>query len=231
MTRGAESKAPGGPSSRVVGSGRQQLGKQAWLLQGFALASVPEILSALDAILRRSPFRQMVTPGGMTMSVALTNCGALGWTSDRRGYRYSPTDPLSGEPWPAMPACFLRLAAEAAGEAGFGGFVPDACLINRYVPGARLSLHQDRDERNFGAPIVSVSLGMPAVFLFGGQSRSERPARVLLEHGDVVVWGGTDRLRFHGVMPLKEAPGQLFQVPPHPLLRGRRINLTLRKAG
>ena len=165
------------------------------------------------------------------MSVALTNCGALGWTSDRHGYRYAGCDPLSSEPWPSLPASFMRLAAESAAAAGFDAFAPDACLINRYVPGARLSLHQDRDERDFAAPIVSVSLAASAVFLFGGATRSVRPARVLLEHGDVVVWGGVDRLRFHGVMPLKEAPCTLFDGERHPLLLGQRINLTFRKAG
>ena len=165
------------------------------------------------------------------MSVALTNCGTLGWTSDRNGYRYTGHDPLSGEPWPAMPEVLLRLAVDSAAGAGFDGFSPDACLVNRYAPGTRLSLHQDRDERDLTAPIVSVSLGMSAVFLFGGSSRGGRPARVLLEHGDVVVWGGVDRLRFHGVMPIKEAPQALFETPEHPFLSGQRINLTFRKAG
>jgi alkylated DNA repair protein (DNA oxidative demethylase) len=212
-------------------AGRVQLGSEAWLLRGAASQSEPALLAGLVSILKRAPFRQMVTPGGRVMSVGLTNCGGFGWTSDRRGYRYAPLDPLSGQPWPAMPASFLRLAMESAEAAGFAGFVPDACLINRYVIGARLSLHQDRDERDFDAPIVSVSLGLPAIFLFGGLARSDRPARVLLEHGDVVVWGGTDRLRFHGVMPLKEPPGVLFQSGSHPLLQAQRINLTFRKAG
>lgn len=165
----------------------------------------------------------MVTPGGFEMSVALTNCGALGWTSDRRGYRYAARDPQTGQPWPPLPDCFLRLARDAAAAAGFPGFTPDACLINRYVPGARLSLHQDKDERDYGALIVSVSLGMPAVFLWGGHRRTDKTQRVPLFHGDVVVWGGPDRLRYHGVLPLKEAA--------HPLLGAQRINLTLRRAG
>ena len=156
------------------------------------------------------------------MSVAMTNCGAAGWVTDRRGYRYDPIDPLTGQPWPPMPAVFMELAQEAAGAAGFADFAPNACLINRYEPGTRLSLHQDRDERDFSAPIVSVSLGLPAVFLFGGAQRSDRPQRVLLRHADVVVWGGPARLNFHGVMPLKEGE--------HPLLGRRRLNLTLRKA-
>ncbi len=157
------------------------------------------------------------------MSVALTNCGALGWTTDRQGYRYTGTDPINGQPWPAMPSVFSQLAQAAAQAAGFPGFAPDACLVNRYQPGARLALHQDKDERDHSAPIVSVSLGMAAIFLFGGLARADRPAKVPLQHGDVVVWGGVDRLRFHGVLPLKG--------DPHPLLGGQRINLTLRKAG
>lgn len=193
------------------------------MLRGFALPRMSRLLGAVDEVARRAPFRHMVTPGGFAMSVALTNCGALGWTSDRRGYRYAPADPDTGQPWPPMPAVLLELAREAAAQAGFPGFVPDACLVNRYLPGARLSLHQDRNERDFSAPIVSVSLGLPAVFLFGGDARSDRAARVPLFHGDVAVWGGADRLRFHGVLQLK--PGE------HPLLGARRINLTFRKAG
>jgi len=213
---------------------RVQLGPRAWLLRGHAAPQAGALLSALETILARAPLRQMVTPGGQTMSVAMSNCGELGWTSDRRGYRYRASDPLDERPWPEMPAAFLRLAQDAAAEAGFDGFRPDACLINRYLPGTRLSLHQDRDERDFDQPIVSLSLGLPAVFLFGGLARSDRPQRVLLEHGDVAVWGGEDRLRFHGVMPLKNASDDLFDPagqPPHELLRGCRINLTFRKAG
>jgi len=202
---------------------REPLGPGAFVLPGFALPFVDELLPAIRAVEERAPFRHLVTPGGFTMSVALTNCGALGWTSDRRGYRYSPTDPGSGLPWPAMPEPFMRLAREAAGSAGFDGFVPDACLVNRYAPGARLSLHQDKDEHDYGAPIVSVSLGMAAVFLFGGLERGDKAVRVPLVHGDVVVWGGEDRLRYHGVLPLKEQS--------HPLLGAQRINLTFRKAG
>ena len=211
-----------------------QLGPCAWLLRGQAASEAGALLSALETILARAPLRQMVTPGGQTMSVAMSNCGELGWTSDRRGNRYRATDPLDERPWPDMPPAFLRLARHAASEAGFDGFRPDACLINRYLPGTRLSLHQDRDERDFDQPIVSVSLGLPAVFLFGGLARSDRPQRVLLEHGDVAVWGGEDRLRFHGVMPLKDASERLFDPagqPPHELLRGCRVNLTFRKAG
>jgi alkylated DNA repair protein (DNA oxidative demethylase) len=165
----------------------------------------------------------MVTPGGLPMSVTSTNCGMLGWVTDPRGYRYTSVDPETRNPWPVMPEVFASLAIRAAAEAGFAGFEPDACLINRYVPGARMSLHQDRNEQDFGAPIVSVSLGMSATFLFGGHERSDRAARVALHHGDVVVWGGPDRLRYHGIMPLKDVP--------HPLMGSVRINLTFRKAG
>jgi alkylated DNA repair protein (DNA oxidative demethylase) len=195
----------------------------AMVLRGFALASEAVLLQALDAITAQAPFRHLVTPGGLRMSVAMTNAGSLGWVSDRRGYRYDPIDPDSGRPWPPMPAVFLQLADAAAAHAGFTGFVPDACLLNRYEAGARLSLHQDRDERDLGQPIVSVSLGIPAVFLFGGLQRADRPQRVPLAHGDVVVWGGPARLRYHGVLPLK--PNH------HPLLGETRINLTFRRAG
>ena len=201
----------------------ERLGEGAVVLRSFALQHEGELLHAIDAIEADAPFRHMETPGGLRMSVALTNCGALGWTSDRRGYRYTTHDPQTGRTWPAMPTVLRRLAQDAAARAGFTGFVPDACLINRYVPGSRLSLHQDKDEQAYDAPIVSVSLGLPAVFLFGGHARSDKAARVPLVHGDVVVWGGPDRLRFHGVSPLKD--GQ------HPLLGAQRINLTFRQAG
>jgi len=202
---------------------REQLGEQACVLRGRALAVASDLLSAVADIEAEAPFRHLVTPGGLRMSVAMTNCGTLGWTSDRRGYRYTRDDPDTGRHWPAMPPLFLELARGAAQEAGFDGFVPDACLVNRYEPGTRLSLHQDKDELDFAAPIVSVSLGIPAVFLFGGLARSDTTRRVPLMHGDVVVWGGADRLRFHGVAPLKEAH--------QPLVGARRINLTFRKAG
>ncbi|WP_312540419.1 DNA oxidative demethylase AlkB [Achromobacter mucicolens] len=203
--------------------GRVALGAQSVVLRGFALPAVDALLAGVDDVIAQAPFRHMETPGGYTMSVALTNCGELGWTTDARGYRYSRIDALSGQPWPAMPQAFRQLAEDAAREAGFADFAPDACLVNRYAPGSRLSLHQDRNERDYGAPIVSVSLGMPAMFLFGGDDRADRAARVPLFHGDVVVWGGVDRLRFHGVMPLKDLP--------HPRLGSQRINFTIRKAG
>ncbi|MDO8249728.1 MAG: DNA oxidative demethylase AlkB [Rhodoferax sp.] len=192
------------------------------LLHGFARADDAALLRAISAVIARAPLRHMLTPGGYTMSVAMSNCGPLGWVSDPGGYRYAALDPLSGRPWPAMPACCLALAQRAAAQAGFAQFRPDACLINEYAPGAKLSLHQDRDEKDFSAPIVSLSLGLPAVFLFGTPRRRDRPQRYRLSHGDVVVWGGPARLAYHGVAPL--ADGE------HPLLGRRRINLTFRCA-
>ncbi|KAA0892998.1 DNA oxidative demethylase AlkB [Pusillimonas sp. ANT_WB101] len=200
---------------------RTPLGPSAFLLHGFVLPHTAQLQTLIQAITGQSPFRNMLTPGGYTMTVGLTNCGTLGWTTDQHGYCYSPIDPMTGLPWPALPNLFLTIAREAAQTAGFEDFVPDACLINRYVPGARLSLHQDKNERDLSAPIVSVSLGMPAVFLFGGHARSDKTARVPVKHGDVVVWGGEDRLRYHGVMPLTDQP--------HPLFGSERINFTFRK--
>ncbi|SEE24656.1 DNA oxidative demethylase AlkB [Pseudomonas coleopterorum] len=202
---------------------REALGEQTFVLRGFALPWLEEILPALREVLRAAPFRRMETPGGHTMSVALSNCGQFGWSTDARGYRYVRDDPLTGRPWPALPDVLHTLAREAAAAAGFDDFSPDACLLNRYVPGAKMSLHQDRDERDYGAPIVSVSLGLAAMFQLGGLQRSDRPLRVPLLHGDVMVWGGIDRLRFHGVLPLKEGV--------HPVMGPQRINFTLRKAG
>jgi len=201
-----------------------KLGAQAVLFRGLARQRGADLINAIEALGAVSPFRHMVTPGGWTMSVALTNCGTAGWVTDRTGYRYDGIDPDTGRPWPAMPAVFAELAVQAAERAGFEGFEPDACLVNRYVPGSRLSLHQDRNERDFGHPIVSVSLGLPAIFLWGGKTRAERrPARVPLIHGDVVVWGGESRLNFHGVNPLAEGE--------HPLTGAIRYNITFRKAG
>lgn len=201
---------------------RQELAPDAVLLRGRALAVEGQILAAIDGVAAQSPFRHMVTPGGFAMSVAMTNCGAAGWITDRRSYRYESCDPLSGLPWPPMPDLFSRLADAAAAEAGFGGFLPDSCLVNRYTPGARLSLHQDRNERDFSQPIVSVSLGLPATFQFGGPRRASRPISVRLRHGDVVVWGASSRLAYHGVLALREGE--------HPTVGRCRLNLTLRKA-
>ncbi|MGC2199900.1 MAG: DNA oxidative demethylase AlkB [Stellaceae bacterium] len=200
----------------------ERLSGGAVILRGFVADRVAALVAAVAEIAAVAPFRNMVTPGGYRMSVAMTNCGRVGWVTDRRGYRYDPVDPMTGRAWPEMPALFRRLAADAAVSGGFAGFDPDACLINRYEPGTKLSLHRDEDERDMTAPIVSVSLGIPAVFLFGGNSRADRPRRIRLESGDVVVWGGPDRLVYHGVAPLAEGED--------PLTENCRFNLTFRKA-
>jgi alkylated DNA repair protein (DNA oxidative demethylase) len=197
------------------------LGPGAIVLGGFATPFISDLLADLQAVINAAPLRHLVTPGGYRMSVAMTNCGALGWVADRSGYRYSATDPASGQPWPAMPASFLALARAAASEAGYKNFNPDACLVNHYTPGAKLSLHQDKDELDLAAPIVSVSLGLPAIFLFGGLNRADATRKILLCHGDVVVWGGPSRLAYHGVRPLKNGL--------HPQLGANRFNLTFRK--
>jgi DNA oxidative demethylase len=209
-------------SAIEVGPARQRLADGATLLRGFARPIERELIAALREIAEQAPFRHMHTPGGHQMSVAMTNCGGFGWVTDRTGYRYDGIDPLSGKPWPLMPSIFRELAGQAAAQAGFAGFVPDACLVNRYQPGAKMSLHQDKDECDFENPIVSVSLGLAAIFLFGGLNRSDKPQRYRLEHGDIVVWGGPSRLFFHGIAPL--ADGE------HNLLGRQRINLTFRKA-
>ena len=201
---------------------REELAPGAWVLRGFALDQGEALLREVERLAARSPFRHLVTPGGKTMSVAMTNCGRLGWFSDRRGYRYTETDPETGEPWPAMPALFAKLARDAAHVAGFDDYVPDVCLINRYEIGTRLTLHQDQDERDRHSPIVSVSLGLPATFLFGGLARTDPQRRVPLVHGDVVVWGGPSRMRYHGVLPIKAGE--------HPATGPRRYNLTFRVA-
>jgi alkylated DNA repair protein (DNA oxidative demethylase) len=198
------------------------LGPGTAILRGFALERETTLLEALYAVSAKSLFRHMVTPGGFRMSVAMTNCGSLGWVTDRKGYRYDSVDPETQALWPPMPKAFMELAQNAAEVAGFPNFTPDACLINRYEPGARLTLHQDKNERNFNEPIVSVSLGLPAVFLFGGEERTVKTTRISVEHGDVLVWGGPARLRYHGVMPLKDGI--------HPLAGSYRFNLTFRKA-
>jgi DNA oxidative demethylase len=200
----------------------EALAPGAAVFRGIASARAGALLAGVEQVAERAPFRFLVTPGGFTMSVAMTNCGDAGWVSDRSGYRYDPIDPTTGKPWPAMPAAFIELAQVAAARLGFAPYRPDVCLINRYEPGARLSLHQDRDEKGYIDPIVSVSLGLPAMFLWGGERRADRPKRIPLVHGDVVVWGGPSRLRFHGVMPLKDGE--------HPMLGRKRINLTFRKA-
>jgi len=192
------------------------------LLLGFAANIDQSLINAIDRTAIQAPFRHMATPGGFLMSVAITNCGEVGWVTDRKGYRYQATDPESGLPWPAIPEVFLDIATKAADTAGYSNFQPDACLINLYQAGARMGLHQDKDERDASAPIVSISLGLPAIFMFGGQQRSDKTQRMLLQHGDVVVWGGSSRFNYHGVGPIKAGS--------HPLLGQKRINLTFRKA-
>lgn len=199
----------------------EPLEEGAVVLRGFADEAAPALVEEITRVAQAAPFRHLVTPGGYTMSVAMTNCGRVGWVSDRRGYRYDAADPDTGAPWPALPAAFLELAVGAASEAGFAGYDPDACLINRYAAGAKLSLHQDRDEKDAWAPIVSVSLGLPAVFLWGGKRRGDAVRRLRLENGDVVVWGGPARFVYHGVAPLKAGY--------HPLTGDVRLNLTFRK--
>ncbi|MBV8926003.1 MAG: DNA oxidative demethylase AlkB [Bradyrhizobium sp.] len=201
---------------------REIIAEGAMLLRRFARPIQHDLLDAIACLSAQAPFRRMFTPGGYRMSVAMTNCGSLGWITDRTGYRYDAIDPDSGRPWPEMPPIFRELAGQAAAQTGFAGFRPEACLVNRYEPGTRLSLHQDRDESNYDAPIVSVSLGLPAIFLWGGLKRADKTVRYRLEHGDVVVWGGPSRLVFHGIAPL--ADGE------HALLGRQRINLTFRQA-
>jgi alkylated DNA repair protein (DNA oxidative demethylase) len=201
---------------------RERIAEDAMLLPGAASDEAAALLTALQPVLASAPWRHMLTPGGARMSVAMSNCGQVGWISDRRGYRYDRIDPDSGRPWPAMPDVLRGLAMRTAAIAGFEGFEPDACLVNRYVPGTRLSLHQDRNERDLRAPVVSVSLGLAAVFLFGGLRRTDPAQRIALLHGDVVVWGGRQRLAFHGVTPLVDAE--------HALTGRCRVNLTFRKA-
>ena len=199
----------------------EPLEEGAVLLRGFATAEVPVLLDEVGRIARAAAFRHLITPGGYTMSVAMTNCGRLGWVSDRTGYRYDALDPATGAPWPGMPAVFFDIAGRAAAEGGFANYDPDSCLINRYSAGAKLGLHQDRDEKDAWAPIVSVSLGLPAVFLWGGKRRADPVRRLRLENGDVAVWGGRARFVYHGIAPLKDGR--------HPLTGAFRVNLTFRK--
>jgi alkylated DNA repair protein (DNA oxidative demethylase) len=200
---------------------REPLGEGAVLLRGFAAENAPALVAEIERIAAAAPFRHLVTPGGYTMSVAMTNCGRVGWVSDRKGYRYDPVDPDTGQAWPVMPPLFLELATHAAAEGGFAAYDPDACLINRYTAGSKLGLHQDRDENDQWAPIVSVSLGLPAVFLWGGAKRNDPLRRLRVESGDIAVWGGPARFTYHGVAPLKDGD--------HPLTGAVRLNLTFRK--
>lgn len=204
-------------------TGLERIGAQSVVLRQFASPMQHELITAIDEISLQAPFRHMLTPGGYTMSAAMTSCGALGWITDRQGYRYQSVDPLTGKRWPAMPQVFQALAQQAARMAGFEHFQPDSCLINVYCVGAKMSLHQDKNEKDMTQPVVSVSLGMTATFLFGGFQRQDNTQKIVLQHGDVVVWGGVDRLRYHGILPLKPAC--------HLLLGERRINFTFRQAG
>jgi alkylated DNA repair protein (DNA oxidative demethylase) len=197
--------------------------KDAYLLKAYALANDKVLITDLESIISQAPLRHMMTKMGFTMSAAMTNCGTLGWLSDRKGYRYAVKDPLTNQPWPFMPASFQQLAILAAAEAGFNDFKPDACLINQYRVGASMGLHQDRNELDIHQPVVSVSFGIPAIFQFGGLTRADKTIKIPLEHGDVVVWGGESRLYFHGIAPLK--------MQTHPVLGAYRYNLTFRKAG
>lgn len=201
--------------------GATVLAPGATLLHNFLGTAAAEFMNEIEGIAARAPFRNMVTPGGFRMSVAMTSCGACGWITDRKGYRYSTVDPESGKPWPLMPELFGQAALAAAEAAGYSGFCPDACLINRYEPGARMTLHQDKDEKDMEAPIVSVSLGLPATFQFGGLTRKQHPEKYVLESGDVVVWGGPSRLNYHGVLALRDGH--------HPVTGAYRYNLTFRK--
>jgi alkylated DNA repair protein (DNA oxidative demethylase) len=209
-------------SGALQAASLEQLEPGAFVLRAFAVEQAAALLNAVELVARSAPLRHMTTPRGWRMSVAMTNCGDAGWLSDRSGYRYDAIDPETNRPWPTMPGIFLSLVTRAASAAGFAGFVPNACLINRYEPGTRLTLHQDRDEQDVVAPIVSVSLGVPATFLWGGAARAHRPRRVRLDHGDVVVWGGPARLNFHGIDTLREGH--------HALTGNARFNLTLRRA-
>ena len=200
---------------------REPLEEGAVLLRAFASADAAALVADANTVAQAAPFRHLVVPGGFTMSVAMTNCGRVGWVSDRTGYRYDPHDPATGVPWPAIPASFLSVAVRAAAEAGFPNYDPDDCLINRYTAGSKLGLHQDRDEKDAWSPIVSVSLGLPATFLWGGKKRGDPVRRMRLESGDVVIWGGPARFVYHGVAPLKAGD--------HPLTGAARLNLTFRK--
>lgn len=203
-------------------SQRIPLGPQALVLRQLATPFEQELMACIKAVLQAAPLYQVITPGGHGMSVRTTSCGSLGWVSDANGYGYARQHPVTEQAWPAIPAPLLALAREAAKEAGFAHFAPDTCLLNQYRTDSTMALHQDRSETDFSQPVVSISLGMSALFLWGGMRRSDKAAHVLLDHGDVVVWGGADRLRFHGI---KHVSG-----PPHPQLGALRYNLTLRRA-
>lgn len=200
---------------------QEALGSGATWIHGFLVAHADMVMADIAGVVAHSPYRHLTTPGGKRMSVGMSNCGAEGWVSDRAGYRYQSTDPVTAKPWPPMPSRLRALAQRAADDSGYPGFEPTVCLINYYAPGARMGLHQDKDEANLTAPIVSFSLGLAATFIWGGWQRVGTTQRIMLRHGDAVVWGGEDRLRFHGVAPLKDGE--------HPLTGHARINLTFRQ--
>jgi len=201
---------------------QQKVAEGAWLLRGFALAFTSELLFEIQQVIAQAPLRTMHTPSGLPLSVQTTSCGDAGWVSDAYGYRYARRNSFAQKRWPAMPKAFSTLAQQAASAAGFKHYVPDSCLINVYNVGAKMSLHQDKNEKDFSQPIVSVSLGLPATFLLGGLARENATQKIQLIHGDIIVWGGPARLFFHGVLPIKAGR--------HPLLGERRINLTFRNA-
>jgi alkylated DNA repair protein (DNA oxidative demethylase) len=200
-----------------------QVAENVYWLKAYALSSEKSLLADFESVIFQAPLRHMMTKMGSAMSAAMTNCGALGWVSDRRGYRYDANDPATNKSWPLMPASFRQLATLAAAEAGFDDFLPDACLINQYQVGASMGLHQDKNELEFNQPIVSVSLGIPAIFQFGGLARTDKTIKIPLKHGDIVVWGGDARLKFHGIATIKSNK--------HPIFGAYRYNLTFRKAG
>jgi alkylated DNA repair protein (DNA oxidative demethylase) len=207
-----------------------------WLLKNYVALNETSILQDLASVIKQAPLRNMLTPMGFAMSAAMTNCGDLGWLSDRKGYRYDAINPINNLAWPKMPESFLALAKQAATLAGFSDFLPDACLINQYKIGASMGLHQDKNEMDFTQPIVSVSLGLPAIFLFGGAQRRDKPLKVPLQHGDVLVWGNKARLNFHGILAVKSNQNSNLNSVAHTdlnhaYLNQHRVNLTFRKAG
>jgi DNA oxidative demethylase len=195
----------------------QQLQDDFFLLKRFVESE--RLSQDIKHVINQAPLRKLTVPGGKTMSVAMTNCGSVGWISDALSYRYSPTDPTTNLAWPTMPSSFLEIAKKASSLVGFDHFTPDACLINQYSSGAGMGLHQDRDERDLSQPIVSVSIGDSCKFIVGGTQRKDPQRSFTLSDGDVLVWGGRSRLVFHGVRPMPRLDGVL------------RFNLTLRKAG
>lgn len=201
----------------------KKISDQSYLIKGAVIEKADELITEINSITRSSPLRQMQTRRGHYLGAKMTNCGDLGWIGDDKGYRYSSLDPLTNQPWPRMPTMFKTLAREMASSVGFEDFEPDVCLINQYMPKVGMGLHQDKDEQDLSQPIVSLSLGVPAIFLFGGYQRSDSVSYHLLEHGDVVIWGGIDRLRFHGIQPLK--------LGHHRLTGQMRYNLTFRDTG